>query len=621
MTRSALLAWFFSVLLFDPAFLLGQVTAGTPLFEVEPPQPPGSRYEDVQALAFDGGFAVAWSTRKSTSTEGEDSGFLHARLLKANGRLGARLEPDTAQLGINTVDFFSLVRENTGFLFAWSGEVTEDGSAGLWVQHFSPSGEPGILGPQRLSEWGTNVWHPVAASGGSFSVVAWIERSNVPETVLKTMVFAAGGVPFTGELIVDDGDLGTAIAAGMDSEGRFVLLWWKTYPGITFSSCSLHGQRFAPDGVPLGKRFTLNTATIYKSCPSYYLDMAMAPDGSFAVVSKSSDFGAYLQSVRPDGVPEHSVSFHIGNFPIAGDRYGNLVMMRGAIEFFNHHLVDQGFLLSSGAGGAIEDLALGRQFLVAWVGPKKPGDGDSLLGRIWEIRRDADACAYRDNRFLCDTAGNGEEPDVAISFGLDSAAQIPLMGDFDGDGRDDPCLYLDGRFFCDTAQDGGLPEKRTRALGRPGDVPLLGDLDGDGRDDPCVHRGNLFLCDSNRDGALDRPIAFGVPGDLALIGNVNGDHRDDPCVVRDGRFLCDTAHNGGTAEARLSLTSALAGLSQGTPALGDSDGDGRDDPCVFTEGRLLCGLFPKGARFPASILKKTFGEPGDVLLLGDLDAF
>ena len=59
----------------------------------------------------------------------------------------------------------------------------------------------------------------------------------------------------------------------------------------------------------------------------------------------------------------------------------------------------------------------------------------------------------------------------------------------------------------------------------------------------------------------------------------------------------------------------------GTPALGDVDGDGRDDPCVFTNGRLVCGLFPEEGGLPVSIVDRAFGRPGDVLLLGDLDAF
>jgi hypothetical protein len=291
------------------------------------------------------------------------------------------------------------------------------------------------------------------------------------------------------------------------------------------------------------------------------------------------------------------------------------------IQMLNRHMVEQGRLLPIGplADPWMEGVALGDRLLAVWNGPRVPGDSPAILGRIWDVRRDADACAYRNNRFLFDTAGDGGEPDVIIPFGTGQG--IPLLGDFNGDGRDDPCLYQDGRFLCDTTHDGGLAEKQSPRFGKPGDVPLLGDLDGDGRDDPCVRRGKSFLCDADRNGKTDRSITFGLPGDQAVIGDVDGDGRGDPCVVRRGTFLCDSAHNGGGAETQLNLSAALSGLPAGAPALGDIDGDGRDDPCIFTAGRLLCGLFPKGAKLPASIVDRAFGEPGDAFLLGDLDAF
>jgi hypothetical protein len=58
----------------------------------------------------------------------------------------------------------------------------------------------------------------------------------------------------------------------------------------------------------------------------------------------------------------------------------------------------------------------------------------------------------------------------------------------DGDGRAEACAYADGLFRCDTRHDGGGAEWTLR-FGQRGDQPLLGDFDGDGQDDPCVYRG------------------------------------------------------------------------------------------------------------------------------------
>lgn len=623
MRRSALLASWLLITLFDPARLAGQALPRTGVFEIEPPKPSGPEavtyeHREPVALAFDGGFAVSWSTTFSPQESEGVSDSVEGRLLNANGRLGARLVPDSAQPGYdNYVGSPSIAREVSGdLLVAWCGAETLYEGADVWMQRFSPSGEPETPERQRLGEEG-NAREPAAAAGGGISVIAWVEHTEdrPKSTLVKARVFATDGTPVTGELLLDTFPQSWApVVAGVDAGGRYVILWWEMSDDR--NTCTVRGQRFAPDGTAL-KAFTVGEAPADIDC-DFPLRMAMAPDGSFAAAWRRQEGSARVQRFQPRGTPEGaSLDVSATFLSLAGDRHGNLALMRPeGIQLLNRHLVAQGALAPAGPLAApwMHGVALGDRLLAVWTGPRETGARASILGRIWDVRRDADACVYRGSRFLCDTAGDGGEPDLDIPFGPGSA--VPLLGDFNGDGRDDPCLYTGGRFLCDTAHDGGLAEKRSPRFGRPVDVPLLGDLDGDGRDDPCLFRNGRFLCDSDRNGKVDRSIAFGTPGDAVVIGDVDGDHRDEPCVVRDGRFLCDTARNGGGAETRLIL-----GMARGTPALGDVDGDGRDDPCVFTESRVVCGLFPKGSRFPASIVDRAFGEPGDVFLLGDLDAF
>jgi hypothetical protein len=62
-------------------------------------------------------------------------------------------------------------------------------------------------------------------------------------------------------------------------------------------------------------------------------------------------------------------------------------------------------------------------------------------------------------------------------------------------------------------------------FGQPGDVPLLGDADGDGRDDACVYRIDRFLCDTaHNGGAAEVEILFGEAGGIGIpvLGNLNG---------------------------------------------------------------------------------------------------
>lgn len=53
----------------------------------------------------------------------------------------------------------------------------------------------------------------------------------------------------------------------------------------------------------------------------------------------------------------------------------------------------------------------------------------------------------------------------------------PLLGDFDGNVRDDPCVFRKGTLLCDTVHDGGAAEG-TLSLGGAGDRVVLGNLDG-----------------------------------------------------------------------------------------------------------------------------------------------
>ena len=74
--------------------------------------------------------------------------------------------------------------------------------------------------------------------------------------------------------------------------------------------------------------------------------------------------------------------------------------------------------------------------------------------------------------------------------------------------------------------------------GQPGDIPVCGDWNGDGTQTPGVVRnGTWYLVN-----ALNRPFAdvsfgYGNPtGDIPVVGDWNGDHVDTAGVVRNGTW-------------------------------------------------------------------------------------
>ncbi len=80
------------------------------------------------------------------------------------------------------------------------------------------------------------------------------------------------------------------------------------------------------------------------------------------------------------------------------------------------------------------------------------------------------------------------------------------------------------------------------AYGRAGDVPLLGDWNGDGIETPGVRRGSTFyLRDSLSGGSANRIATFGRVTDIPVVGDWDGDGRDTIGVVRNAVwYLTDT---------------------------------------------------------------------------------
>jgi hypothetical protein len=156
-----------------------------------------------------------------------------------------------------------------------------------------------------------------------------------------------------------------------------------------------------------------------------------------------------------------------------------------------------------------------------------PGDVP-LLGDLDGDGR-VEPCRFRAGVFLCDVARNGGAAELTLAFGLPD--DRPVLGDVDGDGDDDPCVVRASRFLCDTAHNGGAAELRMNlaaAFGAatPTGTPLLGDVDGDGRDDPCVFAGNRLYCGvfgpagGVPTAVIERPYG-GTGSDLPVLGDVD----------------------------------------------------------------------------------------------------
>ncbi|GAB3434522.1 hypothetical protein GCM10027569_85670 [Flindersiella endophytica] len=186
-------------------------------------------------------------------------------------------------------------------------------------------------------------------------------------------------------------------------------------------------------------------------------------------------------------------------------------------------------------------------------------------------------------------------------------SEIPLAGDFNGDGRTDVVTFTRG-----TAADvyvalsNGSAFTGTGALWHDhfavGDeIPAVGDFNGDGRDDIVTFvrgsqddgpgpAGDVFvaLSDGSRfiGDAIRWHLTFGFGAEVPQVGDFNGDGMDDVAVFTRGSaadvYVALSTGTRFTGSGVLWHGSFAGGTEK--PGVGDFNGDGRDDVVTFTGG-------------------------------------
>ncbi|MEM6687956.1 MAG: SdrD B-like domain-containing protein [Planctomycetota bacterium] len=118
---------------------------------------------------------------------------------------------------------------------------------------------------------------------------------------------------------------------------------------------------------------------------------------------------------------------------------------------------------------------------------------DTPLSGDWNGDGIDQIAIYRSGQWLLDSDGDGRATrrDEVANFG--SPGDFPVVGDFDGDGIDDLAVVRGNIWIIDTDGDRRLTgnDKVIRIEDpsmTPNDVPVAGDFDNDGRDEPAYYR-------------------------------------------------------------------------------------------------------------------------------------
>ncbi len=200
---------------------------------------------------------------------------------------------------------------------------------------------------------------------------------------------------------------------------------------------------------------------------------------------------------------------------------------------------------------------------------------------------------------------------VAYGYGTivsRNCSDVPLAGDFDGDGLGDLAVYrrdASGTFaFVNATGESSV------AFGASTEVPFAADVDGDGADDLGVRNPRTKVFRSLTSTGTSR-TRLGLRLDRPITGDWDGAGVDRVGVHRPSAGAFRLRHVDGSVEViRLGAVGDL-------PVTGDFDGDGVDDVGVYDTAAGLYSLRVVDAAGTPSVRQVAAGAPGDLPVVGD----
>ncbi len=183
-------------------------------------------------------------------------------------------------------------------------------------------------------------------------------------------------------------------------------------------------------------------------------------------------------------------------------------------------------------------------------------------------------------------------------FRYGAAGDLPVVGDWDRDGDDDLGVFRSGSWLLRTGLTGGTPTRTVR-FGRAGDSPVVGSWTGTATGLGVVRGRTWLLRRSLTPGKAQIRFGYGKVGDVPLVGSWNGTARSGIGVERDGQWLLRNRRSAGPASTVLAH-----GLATDRAVVGDWDGNGTSTPAAVRGRKFLAraSLAPTATTRPLTFL-------------------
>jgi endoglucanase len=250
------------------------------------------------------------------------------------------------------------------------------------------------------------------------------------------------------------------------------------------------------------------------------------------------------------------------------------------------------------------------------------GDGHTKMG------------AYHQGDWYLDFIGNGTWDggviDKQYAFGWNDPNVIPVAGDWNGDGRTKIGIYYKGFWYLDYdgngVWDGGVNDKQY-AFGwnDPNVIPVVGDWNGDGRTKIGIYYKGFWYLDYDGNGVWDggvkdKAYTFGWPatGVTPMLGDWSGTGTTKIGIYYQGFWYLDYDGNGvwdgGVNDKAYNFGWPASGV---TPLVGNWGGDGKTKIGIFYNGYWYLDFMGDGVWDGGAIDKAyVWGQSGDTPIVG-----